>query len=217
ATEHLWTIVNETFQLFGGQAYFCNEPYERMLRDARINTIGEGANDVLKAFIAVVGSRAPGLQLDAARRSPFKHRSKLLQVGWEQTGGRWSLPDVPVQSRELRDAARVVAKHVKEFGLALPWVFLRAGSEAKFIQSQYVHERLADIAIDLYAAAATLSRLDHLLARTNGAARQAEAEIAAGRHFLRLADRRIRRNFAALTDNDDPQTTATADAVLGAN
>src|SRR5581483_10868159 len=146
ATEHLWTIINDTFQLFGGQAYFCNEPYERMLRDARINTIGEGANDVLKAFIAVVGSRAPGLQLDAARRSPLKHRSKLLQVGWEQTGGRWSLPEVPVQSRELRGAARTVARHVKHLGRALPWVFLRAGSEEKFIQSQYAHERLADIA-----------------------------------------------------------------------
>src|SRR5205823_8693680 len=79
ATEHLWTIVNDTIQIFGGQAYFCDEPYERMMRDARINLIGEGANDVLKAFIAVVGSRAPGVQLDAARRSPFKHRSKLIQ------------------------------------------------------------------------------------------------------------------------------------------
>ena len=73
ATEHLWTIVNDTIQIFGGKAYFCDEPYERMMRDARINSIGEGANEVMKAFIAVVGSRAPGVQLDAARRSPFKH------------------------------------------------------------------------------------------------------------------------------------------------
>jgi alkylation response protein AidB-like acyl-CoA dehydrogenase len=215
ATEHLWTIVNDTIQLFGGQAYFCNEPYERMLRDARINTIGEGANDVLKAFIAVVGSRAPGLQLDAARRSPIKHRSKLLQVGWEQTGGRWSLPEVPVQSRELQGEARVLARHVKHLGRALPWVFLRAGSEEKYVQSQYAHERLADIATDLYAAAGTLSRLDHLLTQGNGDARQARADVAAGKYFLRLADRRIRGHFAALSDNDDPQTTATADAVLG--
>src|SRR5439155_10350241 len=88
STDHLWTIVNDTIQIFGGQAYFCNEPYERMMRDARINQIGEGANDVLKAFVAVVGSRGPGVQLDAVRRHPVKHRSKLLHVGWEQTGGR---------------------------------------------------------------------------------------------------------------------------------
>src|SRR5919201_4687340 len=93
ATEALWQAVYETLQIHGGQSYFTNEPYERMMRDARINTIGEGANEVLKAFVAVVGSRGPGTQLDAARRHPLKHRSKLLQVGWEQTGGRWSLPD----------------------------------------------------------------------------------------------------------------------------
>ncbi len=217
ATEHLWTIVNDTIQIFGGKAYFTDEPYERMMRDARINTIGEGANEVLKAFIAVVGSRAPGVQLDAARRSPFKHRSKLMQVGWEQTGGRWSLPDVPVQSGELRSEARVLAHNVKRFGLALPWVFLRAGSEEKFIQSEYVHERLTDIAIDLYAAASTLARLDYLLTTGNGAARQMTADVTAGRYFLRLADRRIARNFEALKDNDDALTTTAADAALEAN
>jgi len=217
ATEHLWTIVNETIQIFGGKAYFTDEPYERMMRDARINTIGEGANEVLKAFIAVVGSRAPGMQLDAARKSPFRHRSKLFQVGWEQTGGRWSLPDVPVQSAELHGEARTLARNVKRLGLALPWVFLRAGTEEKFIQSQYVHERLADIAIDLYAAACTLARLDHLLTTGNGDARQLKAESSAGRYFLRLADRRIASNFAALSDNDDALTTAAADAALGAS
>jgi alkylation response protein AidB-like acyl-CoA dehydrogenase len=217
ATEHLWTIVNETIQIYGGKAYFKDEPYERMMRDARINTIGEGANDVLKAFIAVVGSRGPGMQLDAARKNWFKHRSKLMQVGWEQTGGRWSLPDVPVQSGELSAEARTLGRNVKKLGLALPWVFLRAGTEEKYIQSQYVHERLADIAIDLYAAACTLARLDHLLRSGNGDARQAKAEVTAGKYFLRLADRRIGKNFGALKDNDDAMTTAAADAALGAN
>jgi alkylation response protein AidB-like acyl-CoA dehydrogenase len=215
ATEHLWTIVNDTIQVFGGAAYFKTEPYERMMRDARINTIGEGANDVLKAFVAVVGSRAPGMQLDAARRSPFRYKGKLLQVGWEQTGGRLRLPEVPVPNRDLATASRTLAKDVKRLGLTLPWVFLRAGSEERYIQSQYVHERLADIAIDLYASACTLSRLGHVMSQANGDARQAKADVEAGKYFLRLADRRMRQNFAALDDNDDPQTTATADATLG--
>lgn len=214
ATEHLWTIVNDTIQIFGGQGYFSNEPYERMMRDARINTIGEGANDVLKAFVAVVGCRGPGMQLDAARKSPFRHRSKLMQVGWEQTGGRWSLPDLPVQHASLRGPAKAITRHVKQLGLSLPWVFLRAGTEERFVQSQYVHERLADIAIDLYASACTISRLDHLMSHGNGDARQSKADITAGQHFLQLADRRIRRNFEALKDNDDAATTECADAAM---
>ena len=56
ATEAVWQIVNDTIQIYGGKAYFTDEPFERMMRDARINQIGEGANDVLRAFIAVAGT-----------------------------------------------------------------------------------------------------------------------------------------------------------------
>ena len=65
-TEVLWHGVNETLQVFGGQELLSNEApaARRMMRDARINTIGEGANEVLKAFIALVGMRdiAEGLK-----------------------------------------------------------------------------------------------------------------------------------------------------------
>src|SRR4051812_23720204 len=60
-TERLWEIIYETFQVHGGAAYFNDLPLERMVRDARINQIGEGANEVLTSFIALVGMRAPGL------------------------------------------------------------------------------------------------------------------------------------------------------------
>src|SRR6266404_3052561 len=59
-TEALWEIVNDAFQIHGGSAYFTNLPLERILRDARINQIVEGANEVLKSFIAMVGIRGPG-------------------------------------------------------------------------------------------------------------------------------------------------------------
>ena len=37
STEALWLIVNDTMQIYGGAGYFTDEPYERMMRDARIN------------------------------------------------------------------------------------------------------------------------------------------------------------------------------------
>src|SRR5207302_9514243 len=73
-TEALWTIVNDTLQIHGGAGYFTYEPYERMMRDARINQIGEGANDVLRAFIALVGMREVGEHLQGvltALKHPF--------------------------------------------------------------------------------------------------------------------------------------------------
>ena len=107
-----------------------------------------------------------------------------------------------------------MGQRVNRLGVTLPWVFLRAGSEEKYVQSQYVHERIADVAIDLYASACVLARLDHLRTTGNGDAAQTEADLTAGRYFLALARRRIDANFAALKDNDDAQTTAAANATL---
>ena len=61
-TEMLWDAVNDAFQICGGSAYFNDRPLERMLRDARINQIGEGSNEVLTSFVALVGMRGPGME-----------------------------------------------------------------------------------------------------------------------------------------------------------
>jgi acyl-CoA dehydrogenase family member 9 len=216
ATEHLWTIINDTIQLFGGKAYFTDQPYERMMRDARINTIGEGANEVLKAYlVAMVGSRAPGLRLDRIRKSFLKLSGWAISHLW-----KWTIfspaPSIPVQSPELYDLAAMLAKQVKRFGLNLPWVFKMCRTEERFMQAQYLHERIADVAIDLYVGSCVLSRLDHML--TTGAASGSkvdfDADIEAGQHFLRIAFRRIDQNIKASYRNDDASTTKAANATL---
>lgn len=227
ATEHLWTIVNDTLQVWGGKGYFCDQPIERWMRDARINTIGEGANDVLKAFICVVGCRAPGEYLKKLRDEAlggvlgfFKRLPAALGVGtklvapWLTT----SAPKVPVQSSQLKDDAYTLSRLVREFGLKLPHVFMKLKDEETFVQAQLVHERIADIAIDLYAAACVLARLDAILskAQSNGSVAPAEkfADPKAGTAFLKMAFRRVRNNFAALDDNDDSAWLAAATATL---
>src|SRR5437763_1552153 len=107
STEHLWTIVNDTMQIYGGRGFFTDEPIERMMRDARLNQIGEGANDVLRAFIAVVGSKAVGeglLEVLGAVKSPIKGFGKLLHFGREQLAARLSAPAVPVRPAALQVA-----------------------------------------------------------------------------------------------------------------
>jgi acyl-CoA dehydrogenase family member 9 len=216
ATEHLWTIVNDTLQVWGGKGYFSDQPIERWMRDARINTIGEGANDVLKAFIAVVGCKAPGEYLKNLRddmmggRWSFGKIGAALGVGAKLVVPWASTPTVPVRSAAVRDAAAEYAKHVKAFGLELPHVFLRLKDEARFVQAQLIHERIADIAIDLYVSACVLARLDAL-----HAAGAATATTQPGHYFLALANRRIQASFAGLTDHDDTACVATANAALG--
>jgi alkylation response protein AidB-like acyl-CoA dehydrogenase len=214
-TEALWQIVNDTIQIYGGQAYFSNEPYERMMRDARINQIGEGANDVLRAFIALVGMRPVGMHLQGVQQAlshPIRERGTLWRFVRGQVSARLTIPDIPVQSRDLKGEARELGKRVRDFGLAVQGM-LRQYREA-ILERQYVQERLADAACDLYASSCTLSRLDHLLTHGNHSPGDVQRDVQTGRYFLRIANRRIRQNLASLADNDDEQTTATADTVL---
>jgi hypothetical protein len=93
-------------------------------------------------------------------------------------------------------------------------VLRHCGKIEVFLTSQYLHERLADAACDLYAASCTLSRLDSMLTHANGKPMANHPDAIAGRHFLALAYRRIRQNLAALSDNDDASTTNAANAAL---
>jgi alkylation response protein AidB-like acyl-CoA dehydrogenase len=215
STEALWQIVNDTVQVFGGQAYFSNEPYERMLRDARINQIGEGANDVLRAFIAMVGMKPVGDQLlgvKTALAHPVRDFSTLLSFGRKQLEARFTTPEIPIQNPSLRYEARELGKRIAEFSLAAQSALLR--HREAVLERQYLQERLADSACELYASSCTLSRLDHLLTHRNGNPTDLERDLTAGRYFLRLANRRIRHSLAAIHDNDDEMTTTTANHFL---
>src|SRR5262249_45451366 len=144
STDALWQIVNDTIQIYGGKAYFTDQPFERMMRDARINQIGEGANDVLRAFIALVGMRGVGEQLKGvlgAFAHPLKEFSTLWKFGRDQVKAWISNPDVPVQAHRLNSEAKRLAKRVGEFGLAVQGV-LRHYREA-VLERQYVQERIA--------------------------------------------------------------------------
>ena len=215
STEALWQIVNDTVQIFGGKAYFTDEPYERMLRDARINQIGEGANDVLRAFIAMVGIKPVAdqfLKVKDALSHPLRGIGTLLGFGGNQISSRLTTPDVPVQSRDLQRHAHDLGARVRDFSLAVQRMLLKHREAILF--RQYVQERLADAACELYASSCTLSRLDHLLTVGNGNPTEVGRDVTAGRYYLRYANRRVKHLLAALNDNDDADTTATADAML---
>ena len=108
STDILWRIVNDTIQIFGGKAYFSDEPYERMMRDARINMIGEGANDVLRVFTALVGMRDVGLELKGvldAVKHPFSNLGKLTGFAGRKIESFFASPVVDVHHGELEAEA----------------------------------------------------------------------------------------------------------------
>jgi alkylation response protein AidB-like acyl-CoA dehydrogenase len=219
STDALWRVVNDTMQIFGGKAFFTDEPYERWMRDARLNLVGEGANDVLRAFIAVVGIKPVAdklVKVKDALSHPLRDFGTLLSFGGNQLKARWTTPDVPVQSASLHPAARALGARVRDFGRAVQrTLFKHRRDPEQFLFRQYVQERLADAACELYASSCTLARLDSLSAAGNGNPEELARDAAVGRYYLKLSDRRVRGCLRALADNDDPDTTEAADAILG--
>src|SRR5947208_691295 len=203
-TELLWECVNEAFQIHGGAAYMTDLPLERMLRDARINQIGEGSNEVLKSFIALVGMRGPGMEFKEIYDTMLKPTreggiGKAWNAGMNRLGATVRVPDVPVQSAELKSFASQLGRLIWKFNLAVNKSLILY--REPILDMQLVQERIAGAAMDLFASAAVISRWDSeiQLGQANGqspATKRTAAEL-----FLRQSFRRIRENLAGINDN----------------
>jgi alkylation response protein AidB-like acyl-CoA dehydrogenase len=187
-----------------------------MMRDARINQIGEGANEVLTSFIALVGMRGPGMEFkeiyDTMMKPSRDRISKAWAAGKNRLGATIRVPDVPVQSEQLRSHARQLGRLIWRFNVAVNRALITY--REPILDMQLVQERIANAAMDLFASTCVLSRLDSEIqfARRNGDA--APPDHSAADLFLRQSFRRIRGFLGALTDNDDKAVVAAAKSSL---
>ena len=186
-----------------------------MLRDARINQIGEGANEVLTSFIALVGMRAPGerfREILRALQHPWGGLRKAWMLGLDRLGATLRTPEVPVGSPSLQPHARRLGEMIRRFNVEVDRALIRHREE--ILERQYVQERIARAAMELFACACVLSRRDaELQASAPGAAPHA-APPSAAELFLRGSYRRTRRSLAEMHENDDAVTSGVADWVL---
>lgn len=216
STEVLWKILNDAFQLHGGLAYFTDQPFERMLRDARINTIGEGANDVLRAFSALVGMRDVGLELksvaDAIHR-PFSQLSKIGGYASRKLGALLVAPQVPLRSPALEPEATRLGGDLGALAGAVET--LLATHQLEIVDRQHLLGRVADAFTEIYVSACVLNRLDAMLRSHHVKEQRRQAELLTGRYYLKTAHRRIRAALASLWNNDDEAANRLADFVLG--
>lgn len=211
STDSLWQAVYDVLQIHGGQGYFTDEPYERWMRDARINSIGEGANEVLAAFIALVGMRDVGEGLKATLAG-VQSVTGFIPTTWRF--GRdhlarllWN-PTMPTVASPFLPFANALAERVRRFGWAVEWLLIR--HREAFFEMEYLQERVASAAIALYSSSCTLARLDHELRHHQLTDRnRAAAEL-----YLALAGRRFDQALRDLKHNDDAATTAAALAAL---
>jgi len=221
ASEGLWRTADEALQIAGGLGYMREMPYERAVRDCRINRIFEGTNDILRLFIALaamndvaeelkdLAASMKGVLADPVKGfgvlSDYAKRRASLATNLKREKGKWTLlaPAVAAEAAIFEDGARQLA-------IATDRMLRRHGK--KIVEAQLPTRRLADVMIDLFALAATLGRVSTRVEDHGEDATTVEREIL--RTFARQARRRIDANLAGQDENEDEGIQALARHVL---
>jgi alkylation response protein AidB-like acyl-CoA dehydrogenase len=160
-TEFLWYAANRSLQLAGGAGYMRDQPYEKYLRDIRIFPIFEGANDVMRAFIALAGMKPVGDELKEMGDVSLADPIGSIGVLAEYVAGRIARgvnPDRITRAHdELDDLAAAVSDQVKRLR-AVTESLLRK-HRSGIVERQFQQKRLASAVSDIYAQVAVLSRV----------------------------------------------------------
>ena len=204
ASELIWRAADETVQVAGGRGFVKPHPYERYLRDARINRIFEGTNEVLRLFIALNGIQGPAeqlKQLGAAIRRPLRNWG--LVSGYAASRVRSALGATAELEIELHprlgEHGMYFQKHVAELKAAAERMITKHRKE--IVERQLVLERLANMAIEMFATAAVLARTQRLLDERGEAG--ASSELALCDLFCVESGRRFRGHRNALDTQEE--------------
>lgn len=219
-SEVSWRVIDDAVQIHGGQGYMREAGLERMLRDARINRIVEGATEVMTSFVTLMGIKAVGEEFEQilqAARHPidnFGRLSSFARHEWRDIvrGPRCEglHPRITSEGQMLANLTRRLARAVSR---------LLAVHQQKILDLQLLHQRIAWSVIEMYAMAAVISKLQSKLeqAEGNGAAGLLEKEIIIGKGFCRHAGNRVARRLKGLRRNHDRYRLKVADVVLGSS
>jgi acyl-CoA dehydrogenase family protein 9 len=179
ATERLWTLANDALQVAGGMGFMREYPFERIVRDARINLIFEGTNQILRTLIAGQGLRPLFREMDTDT-SPTATPSDFA----------------PVLKLEAERALELTA------ALGARTTALAKKNARALLGDQSTQARLSETAVGLYTAFAILSK-----ATTELAAEQDQTKHSQLTDLARLsARRRLAGATSALARLDDPDT-----------
>jgi alkylation response protein AidB-like acyl-CoA dehydrogenase len=146
ASEMVSYVVDETVQIYGGYGFVEEYPAERAYRDARINRIFEGTNEINRLIIT-------GFLLKRAMSGQLALMPAIKQLMDELLSGPSSSEDV---EGLLAEEQKLVAS-AKKLGL-----FAAGAATQKYMQAieqeQEIMGAIADMVIEIYAMETALLR-----------------------------------------------------------
>src|SRR5499426_3660421 len=196
-SEALNYVLDENIQIHGGNGYVRDYPAERHFRDARVNRIFEGTNEINRLLI-------PGMLIRRAIKGdlPLIPAAKALQDEVLSP----SLPTAEDEGDELDEELHAVAAFKKVALMVLGTAMQTYGE--KLTDQQEVLTLAADIIIDVFAAESVLLRAAQMPAN------QSALGVAAADVYIADAAGRIeigaRTALAAMSDGDTLRTLLAA-------
>jgi alkylation response protein AidB-like acyl-CoA dehydrogenase len=221
STEAIFRTADEALQIAGGMGYMREAPWERIVRDVRINRIFEGTNEILRLFTALTAMNEVAAELKDLSESmkgifddPIKgfgvlsdyaRRRAALATGLRRPKGKWTLlhPSLAEEAAGFQEATTALAR-------AADRMLRRHGK--RIIEEQLATRRMADALIDLYALACVLARVSTAIDEHGAEKAAAEREIL--RAFAMQARRRIDLNLTELDNGEDPAILGIGDRIL---
>jgi len=226
-SETSWMIVDQTMQLRGGRGYERAEslrqrgedpwPVERMMRDARINTIIEGTSDIMRLFLArealdphlkVAGDLLrPGIGL--VRRFKALGGVMAFYAKWypKQLWGRL-FPRRHRAYGRLASHYRFADRNAHRLAASLFGAMARYGP--KLERQQVLLGRLMDIGTELFVMTASCAYAESLATRNEaGDTARMLADTA-----CRLSRQRIKQLFRGTPGRDRRRANELAGRVL---
>jgi len=216
ASECLWRTADEALQVAGGSGYMREYPYERVLRDARINRIFEGTNDILRLYAALTALNDVGQRLKALSSTlkgifdhPIKGFGVLYEYGrhrLEWATGLGAAPGRTAMTRAhvaLRPQADIFEELTRDLAAMCDRILRKHGKG--IIGKQFASRRLADVMIDVFVLGCTLSRVTASIEAAGG-----DTTVGGVAHEIEIAQvlagqvrGRATRNFRKIDNNDD--------------
>ena len=202
ASERCWEVINDGLQIMGGLGYMKDYPFERVLRDVRINLIFEGTNEILRLYIALAGMQAPGeylKQLGKALRDPIKGFGFLADYALTRVRQAVTDRHLTAVHPALKQWADRFTRYMERFHLAVNSAIMKFGK--RVVDRQLMLKRFADAAIDLYGMLAVLSRVTSRIEAVGEETARPEIDIT--RIYCEDAWRSVRRNLRQIRRHQD--------------
>jgi acyl-CoA dehydrogenase family protein 9 len=202
-SEALVRSANEALQIAGGAGYMQEYPYEQLVRDARILTIFEGTNEVLRCFIALNGLQVTGEHLKVignALHDPIKSFGLLFS---ELVVHKLSnQAHVTKAHPELKREASMIEENVRRLNASAEKALMKYKKE--ITTKQFIQKRLSEIAIDLFGMFATVSRTSAALNQPKlYKSEELQSMLNLCRTFCAEATQRITSRVQNMNENND--------------